>query len=254
MSHAPSGNSTIENIPMRILFQIILLSSSMCGPLRAQLSNSDQEQMAAMVRESFAVSETVNRIQNNEIPQERLRIIAAILRNTKEVEIHRMRGANENKVYLHPEGKQEAVYDADGKLVKDGINDGSYNYFHPHRDAPRHFTFDIAPWLLFGQSPKDPTTVKERVHAYAADVFAGVARARQAKLSQGELEDVAADEMGNAEAIAIFLAAMERGNAEEMIEIFESHDEINDQEVALIVKKFEAGLYTLVSNEKRERD
>src|SRR5687767_6932102 len=122
----------------------------------SQLPDAQQPVIARQLREVLNLSSVIGRIQRGEIPSEQLAKLALILEHTSEVEIHRLRGAEKNKTYLAPDGKQEAVYDDRGKLVKDGINDGSYNYFHPRDDALRHFTFDILPWLLLGQSQRDP--------------------------------------------------------------------------------------------------
>src|SRR5262245_23702278 len=143
---------------MRIAIAVSILLLLVARPIRAQLTESAQSKFVNDLHHSLGLSDLVRRVVGGKIDNAKIRVIAAILRNSNEIEIHRMRGGGNNKVFLHPDGHQEAVYDGNGLLVQDGINDGSYNYFHPQQDALRHFTFDIAPWLLFGQSRTDPTT------------------------------------------------------------------------------------------------
>jgi len=100
------------------------------------------------------------------------------LANTSESRIHQLRGASENKMYLHKDGHKEAVFDGDGKPVKDGINDASYNYAHPVEEPLKHFNQDILPWILFGNSRTDPTTVEERLEAYSLALGGGLVAAQ----------------------------------------------------------------------------
>ena len=48
-----------------------------------------------------------------------------ILSNTYETHQHNI-GTNDNVVYLHQDGHQEAVYNSSGNLVADSVNEGSY--------------------------------------------------------------------------------------------------------------------------------
>jgi len=192
----------------------------------------------------------VERVRSGKIDRSKIRAIAAILRNTNEAEIHRMRGGGHNVVYVSPDGHQEAVYDGNHNLVKDGINDGSYNYFHPQKDALRHFSFDIAPWLLFGQSEDDPTTRVERVHAYSADLYEGVMRTLAAPRTNDKRDDVDLKEPGCAEAVAILLLAMERGNAEEMVRVVSLPEKGSNRDLVPLVNKFEAGLREMIESNR----
>src|SRR5262245_20590106 len=155
---------------MRIAIAIAILVLLAARPIQAQLSESAQSKFINDLHNSLGLSDAVKRVVDGKVDNSKIRAIAAILRKSNEIEIHRMRGGRNNTLFLHPDGHREAVYDGNGRLVQDGINDGSYNYFHPQRDALRHFTFDIAPWLLFGQSRNDPTTRAERIHAYSTDL------------------------------------------------------------------------------------
>ena len=136
------------------------------------------------------------------------------LSNTSELPIHQLRGKTGNKLYLHKDGLKEAVYDEDGKLVKDGINDGSYNYAHPVKEPLKHFNQDILPWILWGSSRSDPTSVKERLEAYSRALGVGLSVAQQSpqqevrKLSESELT-----------AVQFFLEVASVGNVEVVFEI-----------------------------------
>ncbi|MDB4673646.1 hypothetical protein OAF27_02415 [Verrucomicrobiales bacterium] len=101
------------------------------------------------------------------------------LANTSELPIHQLRGKTGNKLYLHKDGHKEAVYDTDGNLVKDGINDGSYNFAHPVEEPLKHFNQDILPWILWGSSKTDPTSVNERIAAYSRALGVGLSNAQQ---------------------------------------------------------------------------
>ncbi len=109
------------------------------------------------------------------------------LGHTFEVHAHRMRGANANEVYLAPDGHSEAVYDAAGDLVRDPINQGSYNYAHPVEQPLAHFVADILPWLRWGNASNDPTSVKERTDAYLLDLQDGLHRALE-EMGKGKAE------------------------------------------------------------------
>ena len=241
---------------VRILFWLLVVVCVVCIlpiSIRAHLSKPAQSKFVTDLHSSLGLSDMVKRVRDDKVDKNKIRLIAVILRNTNEVEIHRMRRGRNNVVYLSPDGHQEAVYDGSGKLVKDGINDGSYNYFHPQRDALRHFSFDIAPWLLYGQSPNDSTTPAERVHAYSADVFEGVMSALAAPRTKGKLDEVTLTEPGCAEAVAIFLLAIERGNAEELIRVVSLQEKKSDRELIQLVGKFEAGLQKLIASAKKGR-
>ena len=80
-----------------------------------------------------------------------------ILQNTNEVAIHQMGGETGNTVYLS-NGHREGVYNKKGDLVKDGINDGSYNYNHPRMNLC-YILDDIHPWIMMGS--RDTTTPKK---------------------------------------------------------------------------------------------
>jgi len=99
--------------------------------------------------------------------------IFTVLAHTQELRIHQMNGAEGNQVFLHKDGHKEAVYDNSGNLVKDCLNQGSYNYHHPYKFPLAHFTADIMPWLIYGNCRNDPSTREQRISAYVSDLRLG---------------------------------------------------------------------------------
>ena len=103
----------------------------------------------------------------SEIPSEKLTAINFILKNTYENNIHKMRGEDSNQVYTKNTG-EEAVFDKEGKLVTNDWNKGSFNY------GTYEFKGDILPWLVWGNTRKDPTTFDERFYYYIMDLDIGI--------------------------------------------------------------------------------
>ncbi len=102
-----------------------------------------------------------------------LSVIHFILRHTQEVNVHQMRGESENKIYVKKDGHSEAVFDKEGKLVTN-YNAGSYNYYSCEENPIKHFSYDILPWLAWGNAKDDPTSYKERLFAYSLDLNRGI--------------------------------------------------------------------------------
>lgn len=106
------------------------------------------------------------------LPDANLRAIHFILKNTWEVNIHRMRGEEENQVYTKDTG-EEAVFDKDGNLVTNAWNQGSFNY-GKYEMPIQKFELDIWPWLIWGNTRDDPTTFDERFYYYLMDLDGGI--------------------------------------------------------------------------------
>ncbi len=70
-------------------------------------------------------------------------------------------------------GHCEAVYDKDGNLVNDGVNDGSFNYFLAKTEPFEHFIHDNLVWVKLGNSKTDSSTPKERANALTKDLMDG---------------------------------------------------------------------------------
>jgi len=78
---------------------------------------------------------------------------------------HKYRDGENNKKYLLIDeygASKEAVYDAQGKLVKDPANKGTYNFAN---DKIGHFFYDMLPYFKYGNSEDDPTTLWDRIKA-----------------------------------------------------------------------------------------
>ncbi len=106
------------------------------------------------------------------VPDANLRAINFILKHTYEVNIHRMRGEEENQVYTKDTG-EEAVFDKDGNLVTNAWNQGSYNYGKYEKPIQK-FELDSWPWLVWGNTRDDPTTFDERFYYYLMDLDGGI--------------------------------------------------------------------------------
>ena len=107
-----------------------------------------------------------------EISDDRLSAINFILKNTYENNIHKMRGEENNQIFVKNTG-EEAVFDKDGKLVTNDWNRGSFNY--GNYDKPiQKFELDIWPWLIWGNTREDPTTFEERFYYYIMDLDIGI--------------------------------------------------------------------------------
>jgi len=74
-------------------------------------------------------------------------------------------GKHDNVKYVDPSGKFEAVYDKLGKLVTDPLDMGSYNFSPSETSKRAHVRDDVIPWILYGNSPDDKSTKKQRALA-----------------------------------------------------------------------------------------
>lgn len=107
-----------------------------------------------------------------EISDDRLSAINFILKNTFENNIHKMRGEEDNQVFVKESG-EEAVFDKDGNLVTNAWNRGSFN-FGNYEKPIKKFELDIWPWLIWGNTREDPTTFEERFFYYMMDLDIGI--------------------------------------------------------------------------------
>ena len=186
----------------------------------------------------------IKRIQDKEISSRQIDILYAILRNTYEVCIHQQNGAIDNKVYVSKDGHKEAVYGKDGKLVQDGVNDGSYNYFHPSEQPLRHFTADISPWIMWGQSRTDNTTVTSRIYAYMGDLEGGIRRT----LEQQTIAEIKLSDKKQFQALAVFIRAIEEGKAEFIFNLFESKGKVTDKQLVDVLTRLNRGFEKVYTN------
>ena len=96
-----------------------------------------------------------------------------VLRHTPEYAMHHINTTENYTVMISPDGHLERVYDQKGDLVTNPDNEGNYNYFHPVKQPLRHFFFDLLPWILWGNSFEDTTSMVQRIHAFWIDLSYG---------------------------------------------------------------------------------
>ncbi len=151
--------------------QLIYIAVLILLPIAAmaQLSDEQMEHNVETMARELSLIPFINQIQQGKFSDNQTAIVYLILKHTTEVHIHQQNGAIGNQVFVHKDGHSEAVFDKNKELVKDGVNDGSYNYFHPSEQPLRHFSFDISPWIMWGHSRTDSTTVKSRIYAFMGD-------------------------------------------------------------------------------------
>jgi len=194
---------------------------------------------------------TIQRIEKGEIESRRLQIIYLILQNTPEHHIHNLNGVTGNKVFVHIDGHSEAVFDKDGKLVKDGVNDGSYNYFDGTRHPLKHFAFDIHPWIIWGNSSKDKTSKEERIYGYVCDLEIGIRKALDAKESLKEIKKENWDKDGQLQALAIFILIQKEARTTSLFSLFERDiSSITDQNIFDALKNLAIGFNKVYSSSR----
>ena len=74
--------------------------------------------------------------------------------------------AQGNIKFVSPDGHHEKIVDANGNLVTDPLNMGTYNFDSPDKWA-RHGLKDVAPYLIWGNSPDDSSTAVSYTHLRA---------------------------------------------------------------------------------------
>lgn len=72
-----------------------------------------------------------------------------------------------NVKYVSPDGKQEIIFDAFGKIVIDPRDIGTYNFIPSNQGIEwlsviGHSIVDVAPWLFWGNSVADTTFIWDR--------------------------------------------------------------------------------------------
>ena len=166
-------------------------------------------------------------------------IIVLILENTDEVKIHQMRGETGNRVFQHKDGHREAVFDAQGKAVKNGYNDASYNIANPRTQPLGHFILDISPWIDMGNSRTDPTDKKERIYAYMGDIEGGIRGAikQQDKISNAV---ITYDETQQ-NALSKWSDIMDHEPARKVFTLFDGDAEVSDSELIAALKPLYEG-------------
>ena len=85
---------------------------------------------------------------------------------------HQFSAPNKDNVkYVSPDGRYEAIYDANNKLVTDPRDVGTYNFVSPNEDSIGHFIKDVIPWIQHGNSENDTTTPTQRFFSFFGIYF-----------------------------------------------------------------------------------
>ncbi|MCD4813027.1 hypothetical protein K8S19_04985 [bacterium] len=105
-----------------------------------------------------------NRNENNDVPEYEGDIPEDWIEFPGELKIYHTQGiSNANNLkYSSLDGEMEGVY-KDGKLVADSLNMGTYNFGSPKDNWFGHLVLDLVPYYLWGNSPDDPSTMKDRL-------------------------------------------------------------------------------------------
>jgi hypothetical protein len=103
-------------------------------------------------------------------------LFGQVMKNTPEHYQHNMKGTSGNVVYVKSDGKglREVVFDKNGNVVESDENMGSYNYYDQRVHPYLHFFSDRLPWIMWGNTPKDKTTMLERANAFFKDLGIGI--------------------------------------------------------------------------------
>jgi len=71
------------------------------------------------------------------------------------------------------EGHQYVYDEKSGKLDKTDLNMGSFDKVSPTKDPAKHSSKDVVPWLMWGNTEKDPSTFFERTEALVETILRG---------------------------------------------------------------------------------
>ena len=83
---------------------------------------------------------------------------------------HQFTSSDQSNIkYVSIDGRYEAIYDYEHNLVEDVRDVGTYNYASPTDDPWNHFLLDVIPWIFWGNSQDDTTTIAERLNAFFID-------------------------------------------------------------------------------------
>ncbi len=229
-----------------ILLTLLIIITFIFAFVTSSTASMKPEEMHKFMKQTekiLKLKTVIKRIQKGDIPQLHLQIIYLVLQNTPEYYIHNLNGVSGNQVFIHGDGHSEAVYDKNEKLVQDGINDGSYNYFDRRKHPLKHYSFDTHPWIMWGNSKKDTTSKKERIFGYVSDLEAGL---RKALLSKNNLKNVQKnnwDRNGQLQALSTFILALEATANNSLFSLFEKDiSSITDQDIFGVLKGIETGL------------
>jgi len=227
------------DIMKRFILILLVFSITSCATTSGEWSDYLNEMEQTLDLSVNDVSGIKSRSEN-----EKISFLYQALANTSEVYIHGMRGATENKVFLHKDGHNEAVLGPDGKSVTDCVNRASYNYYHPHKEPLLHFTYDIFPWIVWGNCREDPTSRRERISAYMSDLAVGFEKAHDMPVQLEIPSDLDMTEDGRWQAVAFFLKAIEKANQD--LDVFVSSDKVDLREAGQFFDDIEKATIEMV--------
>ena len=227
---------------MKKLIYLLILVVTQCSPVSTSMKPNDMQELMDYTENHFKLQKTMQRIEKGEIDSYKLQIIWLILQNTPEYYIHNLNGVSGNKVFIHEDGHIEAVYDKNGKLVQDGINAGSYNYFDRRKHPLKHFSFDTHQWIMWGNSRKDTTSKQERIFGYVSDLEVGLRKALESKDNLKNIQKDNWDRNGQLQALAIFILVQERAKTNSLFSLFEKDTSfITDKDICNVLIDLELG-------------
>jgi hypothetical protein len=209
----------------------------------ANMTPEQTKKFMDTTEENLNLKKTIEQIEKGEIEKRKLQIIYLLLQNNGEYYVHNLNGASGNEVYEHKDGHKEAVYDSNGDLVKDGINDASYNYHDRTKEPLRHFSFDTHPWIIWGASKKDTTSPQERITGLANDLGSALMASLQKKESLSDIKSSNWDRDGQLQAVAIIYLALENEKSDTLYSLFDKDSlEITRDDITNSVRTLELGL------------
>jgi len=236
---------------MRLTIFVLSFFMVFATSVQAHIDQKEMKDFMDETEKLLNLEKTIERIEKGEINSRKLQIIYLVLQNTSEHYIHNLNGAIGNKVYFHVDGHKEAVYDPNGKLVQDGINDGSYNYYDMEKEPLKHFSFDTHPWIMWGASEKDPTSQQERIFGLVSDIELGLSAALESKGGLKNVKKHNWDRLGQLQALAIIYLALGKANCDSLYSLFEKEiSKITRNEITKSLRSLESGLNKVYLSEK----
>ena len=165
-------------------------------------------------------------------------LIADILSKTQELNTHQMNGQNGNQVFINDDGR-EAVYDAQGELVTDPVNQGSYNYYHPVNEPLAHFAKDIHPWLKWGNTRDDPSTKEQRLNAYLKDLKAGIISAFNEQNISVKSSTIVYQSETEKDVVMLFLKIISESGDDSLFSMYEDTTQASENRLNMFLKNIQ---------------
>lgn len=237
---------------MRSIFLIFSFVAIFSAAAQAYTEPKEMKGLMAETEKRLQLRSTMDRIKKGEINPKKLQIIYSMLQKTSEHYIHNLNGATANQVYFHKDGHKEAVYDHSGKLVQDGVNDGSYNYYDRRKEPLKHFSFDTHPWIMWGASEKDPTSQRERIYGLVSDIEHGLIASLNDRENLNQIPKSGWDSLGQLQALSVFYLSLEKVKSERLYTLFEKNvRQITLDEITQSLRVLESGLNEVYQSKKR---